>query len=363
MWSGCKIAEHDRILYFDFEVVDIYQQRKRLCLVAECILPQPNLILCRYAKDSITDGCSSLIIIDALSKYALSDNPQRQVLPNLPYFAPVTSYKPLTETVSYPLMLKNPAGTEEIQTENMNEYFLHMYYDILLPRRENQAKNTLQQKWNKELKRLNLKLSKQKKELTDAQNFEIWHINAETIKHNLSSIKTGQTTLEAINYFSPAMETIRIDLFVDKSPLENMHYYIKKYQKAKKGLQIISENITKTLGDIKATEDVLEKIQSGDIIGEMYEGKTNHAAIRQKISKMDKLLRIPLDGDWEIVIGRKATENDLITTQLAKPMDWWFHTRIYHGSHILLRNFHKKEPPAELVEICCSLAAWYSKAR
>ncbi|MDP2172768.1 MAG: NFACT RNA binding domain-containing protein, partial [Candidatus Cloacimonadaceae bacterium] len=67
--------------------------------------------------------------------------------------------------------------------------------------------------------------------------------------------------------------------------------------------------------------------------------------------------------DFEIVIGRKASENDFVTTQLGRPHDWWFHTRIYHGAHVLLRNFHKKEPTGETIRLCCSLAAWYSKAK
>ncbi|HOU72739.1 MAG TPA: hypothetical protein PLB85_05085, partial [Candidatus Syntrophosphaera sp.] len=36
---------------------------------------------------------------------------------------------------------------------------------------------------------------------------------------------------------------------------------------------------------------------------------------------------------------------------------------IYRGSHILLRCFRKTTPPDELISLCCSLAAWYSKAR
>ncbi len=63
------------------------------------------------------------------------------------------------------------------------------------------------------------------------------------------------------------------------------------------------------------------------------------------------------------MVGRKARENDFVTTQLAQPHDWWFHTRIYRGSHILLRCFRKTDPSPELLNLCCSLAAWYSKAR
>jgi len=48
---------------------------------------------------------------------------------------------------------------------------------------------------------------------------------------------------------------------------------------------------------------------------------------------------------------------------LAKPDDWWFHTRIYRGTHIILRNYKRKELPETLKILCCRLAAYFSKAK
>lgn len=355
LWIKSEIAEMDRILYLHFEYTDIYQQLRRLCLVAECILPQPNLILTKVVDDK-------LIILDAITKYSLADNPQRQVLPNLPYFPPLTSYKPVQAEVALPLSLRKIDETISF-CSTINEYFHKYYTDVLVPRRELQQAKALTQKWQKELGKQEKKLHKQELELLDAEKSEQWHVMAETIKHNLNQIKTGDTELRAINYFDIQLAQINIPLLPDKHPLENMRYYIKKYQKAKKGFEIITANILKTKEEIGVIVQILERIKSGEFVESMLDGKAGSAAFKQKMGRIDKLLRIKIDEDWELLIGRKATENDLITTQIAKAHDWWFHTRIYHGSHVVLRNFHKKEPPAELIEICCSLAAWYSKAR
>ena len=53
-------------------------------------------------------------------------------------------------------------------------------------------------------------------------------------------------------------------------------------------------------------------------------------------------MNLRIDESWHIYIGRKAKENDFITTKLGKPMDWWFHSRIYRGAHVLLRNYKKQ---------------------
>ncbi len=70
-----------------------------------------------------------------------------------------------------------------------------------------------------------------------------------------------------------------------------------------------------------------------------------------------------VDENWEIIIGRTSRENDLLTTRFAKPHDWWFHTRIFRGTHIILRNLDKKELPENLKIICSRLAAYFSKAK
>ena len=144
---------------------------------------------------------------------------------------------------------------------------------------------------------------------------------------------------------------------------ENMNFYIKRYKKAKNGLQVIQENIVKTKTDLARLEDILTRIASGESVPIMSSKGSGPGQVTHKLSILEKLQTLRIDKDYELVIGRKASENDFITTQLGRPLDWWFHTRIYHGSHVLLRCLTKKDPGPELIRLCCSLAAWNSKAK
>ncbi|PKN77816.1 MAG: hypothetical protein CVU48_10270 [Candidatus Cloacimonetes bacterium HGW-Cloacimonetes-1] len=346
-----SISDSDRIIYFYFEEKDIYQQINRYCLVAECILPQPNFILTKVVDDN-------LIVLDALKKYTYADNPQRQILPNLEYQKPITSYKPLPESVPIPIVASD--GSTHV---DMNSYFVHHYRVELVLKQTLAKQQQLKQKWNKDYQKLQKKRKSQEQDLKNAENAQLWFTYSEIIKYNLQNIKQGSTELTTINYFSAEGLEITIPLLVDKSPLDNMKIYYKKYHKAKKGLQIIVENIKKTDAELHQIRVILSRIESGDMA--TLENLSISPTLRSPgaLTKIEKLLKIKIDQDWEIVIGRKATENDMITTQLGRPTDWWFHTRIYHGSHILLRNFAKKEPDPELIRLCCALAAWYSKAR
>lgn len=353
LWIGTEIDPNDRVIRFRFEVTDIYQEKTALLLIAEFTPPKPNLILVRDAQETM--------VIDALRKYSYADNPRRQILPKLLYQAPQTSFKPVIEELSFPLELKSLQTGETLSFDTVNDYLAAYYLHIVQAKEDTQRRNSLRSGWERELKKVRAKLKRQENEAADAERVEHWKICAETLKSNLDKISRGQKSLRAINYFDPELAEIEIPLQAELSARQNLEWYLKKYGKAKRGRQLIANNIAATKNQIERLENVISRIDSGEEIPLPSRGAKSRP---ERVPDMlDKLLRLRIDEDFEIVIGRKASENDFITTQLGRPHDWWFHTRIYRGSHILLRCFRKKSPNEELIRVCCALAAWYSKAR
>ncbi|HOZ01799.1 MAG TPA: NFACT RNA binding domain-containing protein [Candidatus Syntrophosphaera sp.] len=348
-----RIAEDDRVVFFHFELTDIYQQTRKLTLIAEFSPSKPNLIL--VSEDQ------GLTVVDALRKYSYADNPQRQILPHLPYQAPRTSFTADKSELGLPLVLADAKLEVNITCDSCNSYLQNHYQLIILASEREERLRSSRQRWERELRKTKQKLTKQETELAEADQAERWQICAETLKHNLQNIAKGQTSLSATNYFDPELKEIEIPLQADKSPQQNLQAYLKKYHKAKRGLETIRQNLEKTRQEVKNLENVLDRLDSGEFV-EMP-GPTGLSGLGRKLDILDKLLRLRINEDFEIVVGRKARENDFVTTQLAQPHDWWFHTRIYRGSHILLRCFRKTDPSPELLNLCCSLAAWYSKAR
>ena len=62
----------------------------------------------------------------------------------------------------------------------------------------------------------------------------------------------------------------------------------------------------------------------------------------------------------EILVGRTAADNDVLTFKVARGNDWWFHAANYSGSHVIVRS--NKELPQETLLDAAALAAHYSKA-
>jgi predicted ribosome quality control (RQC) complex YloA/Tae2 family protein len=68
---------------------------------------------------------------------------------------------------------------------------------------------------------------------------------------------------------------------------------------------------------------------------------------------------------FQILVGRGAAENDLLTFDVAAPEDLWLHVASgVPGSHVVIRNpDNLEELPATVVERAAALAVWHSKAR
>ncbi len=72
--------------------------------------------------------------------------------------------------------------------------------------------------------------------------------------------------------------------------------------------------------------------------------------------------RYRLPDDWIILVGRSDADNDLLTFEVAKANDYWFHAKGVPGSHVVLQT-QNREPARDLLKLGAIAAAFYSKAR
>jgi predicted ribosome quality control (RQC) complex YloA/Tae2 family protein len=73
--------------------------------------------------------------------------------------------------------------------------------------------------------------------------------------------------------------------------------------------------------------------------------------------------RYELIGGWEVLAGRGEADNDLLSTRLVAPNDWWFHAAGLPGSHVVLRAQPDREPNREILKQAAAIAAYHSKGR
>lgn len=344
------ISPDDRILFFRFERIDIYNQKQKMQLVLELIPRYKNLILMQ-----------NCVIVDCLRKISFAENRHRQILPGVEYHSPVTDFKIEEKEISYPLIIDeklklthSPIGI----FQNMNSTFEALYYDGLLKRKLQLKKDQKIRTLQKDLKKKEKKQKKLQQELQDASKEIILKQQAELLKANFDKLKPGMQEIILTNYYHEEFPELMLKLDETKSARQNVENYFKKYRKARDGKSAISRQIALTELEINDLHKKINEIEKQD-----HPFVEEQKQSRRSTSKRESFKKLKVDENWEIYIGRSSKENDYLTSKFAKPYDWWFHTRIFRGTHVILRNLNKKELPEKLMLICCRLAAYYSKAK
>ena len=66
---------------------------------------------------------------------------------------------------------------------------------------------------------------------------------------------------------------------------------------------------------------------------------------------------------FEILVGRKDRDNDLLTFRVAQSLDIFLHAADYPGSHVIIRNPNRKPVPQQTIQEAAELAAFFSQAK
>lgn len=349
------ISETDRIIYLNFSKIDIYNNKQNYKLILELIPRYQNIILLK-----VEDGNEQ--IIDCTKKVSFAENRQRQILPGLDYTPPQTDFKIEKEKIHFPISIdsikKFRESSKELPNyESMNLLFEELYFNWIFKARNERIKNDKIKRINKEVKKKNKKIEKQKKELITANKEEKWKQQAELLKANFTSIKKGMQTIVLQNYYEDEFPEIEITLNPEKDAKQNIEHYFKKYRKARDGKTEIKKQIMIAQNEIEILKKEIFEFEETDVFFSKQEKS------RKRKTQKAGYKKIAIDENWEIYIGRTSKENDMLTTRFAKPHDWWFHTRVFRGTHVILRNFNNKELPNKLKLLCSQLAAYYSKAK
>jgi len=184
---------------------------------------------------------------------------------------------------------------------------------------------------------------------------------------NIAAIKPGDAWLEADNFYAKngASETLRIKLDPHKSPAAQAEFYYEQYDKAKKGLADIQAEIQAGEQELRLIEQKLESLLAETnplVLAKLLKTggtKTTPAAAQDKKRPGLSFRR----GEWLIMVGRDAAENDALLRRHVKGSDLWLHARDFAGSYVFIKQRAGKTFPLEIMLDAGNLAIFYSKGR
>ncbi len=183
---------------------------------------------------------------------------------------------------------------------------------------------------------------------------------------NLNAINKSENEISLLDY--ETNEKIKIQLDEKLSPIQNAQKYFEKQKKSEVAKKELGNRIKKISLQKKLFQTQiinLGKINSFDELKKFAsENKINMLREKEKLDAEKIPFRIFfVSGNYEVWVGKNSSNNDLLTTQYAKPNDLWFHARGSGGSHVVLKCHGKNFPSKETIKDAASIAAYYSQMR
>ena len=198
------------------------------------------------------------------------------------------------------------------------------------------------------------RLREKENSFTDARRFKNY---GDLILSNISLIKPGDKWLDLRE------EALRIELDPLSKPSAMAEKYYDQYRKAKNALSEIHREIEDGERELKEVTEKLERLLSETnplILAKLLRSTTRSSPVKKEKSRPGLLFK---RGDWLIIVGRDAKENDELLRRHVKGNDLWLHARDYHGSYVFIKQRSGKTVPLDILLDAGNLAIFYSKGR
>lgn len=211
----------------------------------------------------------------------------------------------------------------------------------------------------------------QNKTLNEVADRDKWKTFGELITSNIYSLEKGMTNFETQNFYEENIPIINIRLDAELTPVENAQRYFNKYNKAKRTLAALEQQIIQNDNELSYLEAILCSLDNSSDetnIIEIHQELSQEGYIKkrkakkgEKIKKTKPMHYISSEG-FDIYVGKNNIQNDELTLRFASSNDMWLHTKDIPGSHIIIKTKGFGIPDETIREAAC-LAAFYSKGR
>ncbi|MEC7839749.1 MAG: NFACT RNA binding domain-containing protein [Chlamydiota bacterium] len=234
-----------------------------------------------------------------------------------------------------------------------------------------QAKNSIFGYIGKRIKSKDKKIAFTQKKLSDCKEWEQVHHTAQLLQSNLFKIQKHMTEVEVDDWNTGKVTSIALDPTI--SPPEQVKVLFKKSKKLKKGISHTEHQIEKLKKEKLwwlSRRDEIEPLNSIKDI-EKY-CKEHHIKLPDnKPTKTKNVLpakHLPYrvftsKSGKSILVGKGASDNELLTFHHANGSDLWLHVDGWPGSHVVIKKTKNEKVDDSTIWEACQLAIGFSKAK
>lgn len=201
---------------------------------------------------------------------------------------------------------------------------------------------------------------------------EKWKRFGDLLLANIQTAKRSEGIVTVVDYFDESLANVSIEADDNESITETAERYFKRYTKSRNAAFEIEARLKKVDKEITRLETKELELKAAidshniELLADLI-GKKNPTDERKNTKKKPENPRgyrdfISSDG-FEILVGKKAKDNDLLTFRVARSLDTWMHAADYPGSHVVIRNPNRSEIPQRTLIEAAKLAAFYSQGK
>jgi len=209
-------------------------------------------------------------------------------------------------------------------------------------------------------------------DLTGHGNADKWKRFGDLLLANVANATREGGKFTVTDYYDENLAQVVIETDENDSLTESAEKFFKRYTKARNAREEIAKRVEIVAGELTKLKLQRQRIEEAidskdeDFIADFIGSAKKVNLIKSGGKKIDinsgSRTFNSSDG-FEILVGKKAKDNDFLTFRVAKSLDLWMHAADYPGSHVVIRNPNRKEIPQRTLLEAAHLAAFYSQGK
>ncbi len=211
--------------------------------------------------------------------------------------------------------------------------------------------------------KLEQQLHRARDRLTEVESADRLKLYGDLIAANLHLIKPGDRWLETEDYTNDN-SPMTIELNPTLSPRANAVRCYDRAKKARRRRAALAEEVRNLETQFHDTGTRLDKVEETELpeLRRLLDEMAGPARGKTRPGPVTPGLRF-VSGEFTILVGRNARENDLLLRHHVRGNDLWLHTRDYPGGYVFVRAQKGKTVPLEPLLDAGNLAVHFSKAK
>lgn len=254
------------------------------------------------------------------------------------------------------------------------------YRELRRDERRERLLEQIESELEEQLERLERRIENVESDLEEVENADLYRRRAELLQSAYGEVEKGAESVEVEDYYSEGMPTVEIPIDPRKSLQGNIDDYYHEARRYEEAQDFVEERLLNSIDlrdRVRATleafepdtlpsdPDKLEGLADEWRSEQLLPARTapqKSGGDTQDSSRAYRLFRAK--SGRRILVGKGASENDTLTTKIARGRDIWLHARDWSGAHVVLRMHDKGESPKhdDLVD-AATLAAYFSKGK